>query len=68
VLTCRWRAAGEPIERVLVRVKSLTRAADAAGDWRDWRDSHGPLMPRVVRWTIETYYDRTPRHAVPPAS
>ncbi len=47
------RAAGLPVERVLVETKSLVREASALEGWFDTNDA---LMAQVVRWTIEAYY------------
>ena len=48
------RAAGVPVERVLVAVKALVREARAI---ERWDDPDGALMAQVVGWTIASYFD-----------
>lgn len=57
VQVCALRARGVPPERVLCEVKTSFRDAMAAEGWGDPRAME-PLMRRVVRWSIEAYYDR----------
>jgi hypothetical protein len=49
-------AAGEPPERALAQVKRTLHAALAQEGWRD-PVAIEPLVRRVVRWSIDAYYD-----------
>jgi hypothetical protein len=57
------REEGQPIERVIPRVKALVREAARAERWPGPLDV---LVARVVRWTIETYYERPARAGASP--
>lgn len=56
------RASGVSVERLLPEVKGLVREAETAAGWHDVDES---LMTRVVRWTIDAYYDDATLQHVP---
>jgi hypothetical protein len=54
---CALRARGEPPERMLRAVKTMLCDALTLEGWMH-PAAVEPLMRRVVRWSIEAYYDR----------
>ena len=50
----RRREEGTPVERVLAEVKTLVRRAEGCDLSREATDA---LMPQVVRWGIQAFYD-----------
>ena len=58
------REEGQPIERVIPRGKALVREAARAERWAGPSDV---LVAQVVRWTVETYYDRPGGAGVSPS-
>ena len=48
------RAAGAPLDRVLLEVRSLVREAEACEGWRDASET---LLAQVAWWSINAYYD-----------
>ena len=50
------RAAGVPVERVLVEVKGLVGEAQRR---EGWRDVAGAVQSEVVGWSIAAFYDGT---------
>ena len=56
------RGAGVPVERTIEEIVGLVRDAEGV-TWR--AESSDPLLARVMRWSIEAYYDDPALRGVP---
>jgi len=56
------RGEGMPVERTIEEVVGLVRDAEGVA-WR--AEASDPLLTRVVRWSIEAYYDDPALQGVP---
>lgn len=66
VVTDTLKAAGWPIEAIVVQLKSLARESHSiARHERLGVKSEDTPMERVVRWAIRRYYNDTPDTAAP---